>query len=179
MHEHIISPSLQTCGSAQCAHLALALLARNTAFLTCRSHTLPTVLCILTISAATSAPFSSGRRSLLLFCTSTGIPSLSFPSHAILSPVWPITVLCIQAATGRIEAPCDGYVEWRRPCLDLSLSRLQCQRCDQSTTAANAPAASADVSPSACTVVLSFFCCSARRSMANTFPKMPHLLLMQ
>lgn len=80
MHEHIISPSLQTCGSAQCAHLALALLARNTAFLTCRSHTLPTVLCILTISAATSAPFSSGRS----FCFAPVLAFRHCHSHPML-----------------------------------------------------------------------------------------------
>lgn len=74
MEDSVVDPSpSQTCGTAHCTHLALTCEACNAAFLTLRSITMPTMLCVI----CRYFQFHQYRH----FVTTIPIPYFFVPTH--------------------------------------------------------------------------------------------------
>lgn len=98
-HVHFVPLPIE--GLAQCTWLAPTLEACNTAFFTRTSHTMPTVLCSLTVLVVIFAHISSGIGWLshLSLCTSISILFLPFPLYPLLLPTRPSTRGALNSTT--------------------------------------------------------------------------------
>lgn len=171
----------RTWGSAQWAQPALALEARNIAFLARPSHTMPTTIYLLTVSVATCARFSNALAACHSFCCS---PISTFHRHhshyilfcCLLGPALAAHsfLQCVQAwqyaRRDAMRQVCRAEKEASRIRLDVHLAT------SIGVTAAppQPMAPTAQLTSPLSARALSF---SVRGPTAKIFAKMPYLLL--